>query len=59
MLAIQLVATLLYPADQRNQAAERQQIVDRPMDPSPAANPSRKPSGRGLIQHVQWTAKAS
>ena len=64
LLAIQLVATLLYPADHPDPATERQRVVDRPADrgaadPAPAANPPRTPSGRGLIRHAaQLTAKA-
>jgi hypothetical protein len=60
LLAVQIVAVLLHPADQANPAANRQQVVDRPAaDPAPAANPPKSPSGRGLIRHpAQWTAQA-
>jgi hypothetical protein len=59
LLAVQLTATLLHRDDQPNPAAARQQVVDRPGDPAPAANPPRTPSGRGLIRHqVQWAATA-
>jgi hypothetical protein len=59
LLAVQLVGVLLHPAEPANPAANRHQVVDRPADPAPAANPPRSPSGRGLIRHaVQLTAKA-
>ena len=59
LLAVQLVAVLLRPADQPNPAANRQQVVGRPADTAPAANPPKTPSGRGLIRHLaQSTAEA-
>jgi hypothetical protein len=59
LLAVQIVAVLLHPADQLNPAANRHQVVDRPADPTPAANPPKAPTGRGLIRHaVQSTADA-
>jgi hypothetical protein len=59
LLAVQLVGVLLRPADQANPAANRQQVVGRPGEPAPAANPPRGPSGRGLIRRpVQWAAQA-
>ena len=59
LLAVQLVGVVLRPADPSNPAANRQQVVDRPGETAPAANPPRSPSGRGLIRHpVQWVAQA-
>ena len=59
LLAVQLVGVVMRPAEPSNPASNRQQVVDRPGDPAPAANPPRSPSGRGLIRHpVQWAARA-
>jgi hypothetical protein len=59
LLAVQLVGVLLRPADPANPTAKRQQVVDRPAEPAPAANSPRSPAGRGLIRHpVQWAAQA-
>jgi hypothetical protein len=62
LLAIQVVATLLHPADRPDPAGERQRLVDQPTDrgaadPAPAVNPPRTPSGRGLIRRAEWIAK--
>ena len=62
LLAIQFVAPVLHRSDQPNPSADRQRVVDRPMDRAPAeiqpaANAPHTPSGRGLIRHAQWIAK--
>jgi hypothetical protein len=60
LLVIQLASVLLHRGDQPSPSAVRQQVVDRPAEPLPAANPPRTPPGRSLIRHAaQWTAKAS
>jgi hypothetical protein len=57
LLVIQVASALLRPGD-RAPSADRQQIVDRPADPT-AANPPRTPPGRSLIRRsAQWAAKA-
>ena len=58
LLAVQLVGVLLRPADPSNPTANRHQVVDRPGDSAPAANPPRSPSGRGLIRHPVLAAQA-
>lgn len=58
LLAIQLVAALLSPADQPSPAADRQRVVDRPADVQPAPNPPHPPFGRSLMRRTESMAKA-
>jgi len=58
LLAIQFVATMMRRGDQPGPSAERQPVVDRPAGAQPAPNAPRTPTGRGLIRHAQWVAKA-
>jgi hypothetical protein len=58
LLAFEIGRSLLHMTDRRDPAVDAHRVVDRPADPTPAANPPRGP-GRSLIRHTTpFAAKA-